>query len=96
VRYEANIGLVNTHAKGNGGNDNNIVFPKKPSLVILPGLCIHAGMVWQCVHPFVLKPPRHLIRPFPGTSINDAGLCNMIVLNKIEQLFLAVGFQFDR
>ncbi len=74
MRHEANIGLVNTHAESDGGDDDYIVFPKKPALVALPGLCIHAGVVWQCVHTLVPKPPGRLIRPLPSTSVNDAGV----------------------
>ena len=39
MRHKSHIGLIDTHTKGNSGNDHNTFFLQKTTLVLGANLC---------------------------------------------------------
>ena len=55
MRHEAHIGLVDAHAKGNGGDHDPALFPQEAVLVLLAKFGIHAGVVSQGMHALLAQ-----------------------------------------
>ena len=61
VRHKTHIGLVNAHAKRNGGHHHNALFAQKPVLVPLPNARIHPRVIGQGQQAMLHQGLRHLL-----------------------------------
>ena len=84
MRYKTNIRLVDTHTKGNGGNDDNLFFPQKTLLMLLPYTIAQTRMVWQRRTPLGYQPFRRLFYLFPRQTINDTRIVGMFLFNELQ------------
>ncbi len=56
MRYEAHVGLVYTHAEGDGGDHDNALFAYEAALVFEAHGSIESSVVGQGIPSLFLKP----------------------------------------
>ena len=76
---KTDVRLVDTHAKGNGRDDDNPVIGDKTPLVLLPLVGRHPGVIGQGRQPLAVQPPGHFIYPLARQTIDNTGITIMLI-----------------
>ena len=71
MRHPANVRLVDPHAKGDGGHDDQPVVCLKPPLDLAPRLGLHAPVIGQGLVPRVAQGPGERLGLGPRPAIDD-------------------------
>lgn len=82
--YESHVGLVDSHAEGDGGNHDHAVFGKKAVLVAVSHRLIHAGMIGQRGVPARTQALRRSFGFIARQRVDDAGLPGMPVQQAVD------------
>src|SRR5260221_667093 len=87
---EADIGLVDAHAEGDGGDDDDSFLLEEAVLVALPHRGVEPGMIGQREPALHRQPVGDLLDLAPGLAIDDAGIGAVLLGEEGEKLCLGV------
>ena len=82
MRDEAHIGLVDAHAEGDGGDDDDAFLLQKHALMIGAGVLVEARMIGQCETPFIAQPLCRFLDLFARQAVNDTGVGRVVGLDE--------------
>src|SRR5439155_14013425 len=91
MRDEADIRLVDAHAEGDGGDDDDAFFAQEAVLVARARLGGEAGMVRQRLPPALAQPDRYFLDSAPGQAIDDARIARVLVFEKAKQILARIA-----
>ena len=91
---KAHVGLVDAHAEGDGGDDDDAVFSDKAALVGAAGIHAQAGVVGQGVEAVGAQKGGHVFHAFAAQAVHNAAVAGGAALEKVQKLLFAVVF-FD-
>ena len=91
MRDEADVGLVDAHAEGDRGDDDDAFLAQKALLVARARLGRQAGMVGQRLAAVRAEPGRGVLDRPPGQAIDDAGIARVLVVEKAQQILARVA-----
>ena len=86
VGHEAHIGLVDAHAEGDGGHDDDAVLAQEAVLVQLARLEGQARVVGQGGHAGLAQRLGQLLHALARLAIDHAGLALVLALDEAQQL----------
>ena len=89
--YEADIGLVDPHAEGDGRDDHDAFLPEKAFLVTLACPRFETGMIGESIAPARSQPGSCLVDPPPGEAIDNPGIARMLLGKKPPQLLQRIA-----
>ena len=81
---KAHVRLIDTHAEGDGGNNNHPVFTQEPLLVMGTLFRGQACMIGQSGIAFLGQGFRGGVDFVPGQAVDDAAIALMFGFNKIQ------------
>ena len=84
VHDPAHIGLVDAHAKGDGGDDHLRVIANERFLVVATRRCIETGVIRQCADAIALQSLGELIDALAREAVDDARAA--IAARKLEPI----------
>ena len=84
---KTNIGLVNTHTKGNGGHNYIAVFHQECILVGSPGFGVQTGMIRHGFNAVHFQHFGNFLYLFSAQAVDDAGFA-ISGLDKGEYFFM--------
>ena len=85
------VRLVDPHAKGDGGNDDDAVLAQKPFLVCCPRVGRQAGVVGHGIKTGIAKPLSRSLDLLARQAVHHPGLIGMLLLQKAQQLLLGIA-----
>ena len=86
MRDKADIGLIDAHAEGDGGDDDDTLLAQEPFLMAGAGLGRQAGMIGQGVAPALAQPCGGILDGAPGQAIDDACVAWVLIVEKAQQI----------
>ncbi len=95
VSDEPHIRFVDTHAEGDGGDDNNAFILQEAVLVRRADAVIKARMIRQSGITLFLQPRGGFIDFLPRQTVDDAAFAFGLSLKEFEKLFLGIVFHRD-
>ena len=91
VEHKSDIGLVNAHPEGIGGNDHTGAVIYEVLLAPPPRVGTHAGMVSPYGKPGIFQPEIQLIHRFSRGTVNDPALPAVLCQIPAHPLLLISG-----
>ncbi len=91
VQHKAHVGLVDPHAKGDGGDDDLHIVADEQLLVVFALLIGQPGVIGAHGKPFALQQAGQVIHLVARKAVNDAGLAGK-ALQELEGLGSRVFF----
>ena len=79
---KAHIGLIDSHAEGDGGNDNYTLLAEKFALVICSGLRRQTSVVRKGIETLILQPVGDVLCFLSREAIHDASIVRVLVFQK--------------
>jgi len=95
MRDKAHVGLVDAHAKGDGGHHHHALAAQKLVLIGLAHLEIEPGVVGQGMDAGLRQHVGNFFHPFARLAIHHAGLARMLALDKAQELGAGILFLDD-
>ena len=89
---EADVGLVDAHAEGDGCDHDDAVLAHEPVLVPLAHVGVEAGVVGQRGDAFVVQPGGGLVDFLARLAIDDAGVAGVLVAQERSSCARALSF----
>ena len=86
---EAHIGLVNTHAEGNGSHDDIDILHQEIILCLRTGSRIQTGMIGRSLDIVGLQHGSQFFHLFPGKTVDNTALIWML-LDKPDDILVNV------
>ena len=84
---ETHVGLVDTHAEGDGGNDDVDLFHEELVLILGTRLGVEASMVRQSFYSVDNQQFRKVLHTLTGKAVDDATFA-AILLDELDYLFV--------
>ena len=95
VGNEAHVGLVDTHAEGDGGDHDDGVFPKEAVLVVLADFLVQTGVVGQGVDALGAQRFSDIFHAFARLAVDDARVALVFTLNEAQELLCRLFLLHD-
>ena len=86
MRDEAHVRLVDAHAEGDGGHDDDAVLALEPRLHLAAHRRVEAGVVGERRHAMAREELGGLLDLGAGRAIDDAGVAGVVRLDEGQQL----------
>ena len=86
---QADVGLVDTHAEGDGGGDDGHLVVDEPVLRLPAHLAIEPGVIGQRVETVSPQDFRQFLRPLAGEAVDDGGL-PLVLLQQVQKARIGV------
>ena len=90
MRHKAHVGLINTHAKGNGGHHHHGLLSQKARLMRCALLCREPSVVGQGGKALGGQPAGGLFGFFARQAIHNACVLRVLCFQKRQQLLPCV------
>ena len=94
VDHEADVGLVDAHAEGDGGHDHVDFFHQEGVLVVGTRDGVHTGVVGQGLDAVDVQQLRDFFHFLAAEAVDDAALAG-VVLDELDDVALGVGLVAD-
>lgn len=87
---EADVGLVDAHAEGDGGDDDQAVLAQEPGLVGGAGPRVEPRVVRDGLDPVVAEEVGGALDRVAREAVDDARVARVLLLEEGEELLLRV------
>ena len=95
MHHKAHVGLVDAHAKGDGGHHNHRLIRDEGVLIGLAGRLIHGCVVRKGMETFLLQQRGHRLCFFAGEAVHNAAL-PAVAGQDVQKLLLPVPLHLHR
>ena len=87
--HKAHVGLIYTHAKGDGGHNDIDILHQEVVLRLCPGGRVKSGMIGCCLDIIGTKDGSEFFHLLPRQAIDDAALSRML-LDKPDDILIDI------
>jgi hypothetical protein len=96
VGDKAHVRLIDAHAEGDGGDDDDALAAQELGLVGAAHVGRQAGMIGQRVEALALQEGRGVVHLLAREAVDDTGVARVLGAQELEQLLPRLAFSTMR